>query len=369
MKKLFYIPAILLMAACSKPEGKDAKKAELANLKKQEADISAKINKLQTELGTQDSVKSIDVAVMEVKSTPFTNYINLQGSIDAKDNVMAYTQAAGVITAIYVKVGDQVTKGQTLVQLDNSVQKQQISQAETAVELAKTLYDRQKNLWDQKIGTEVQFIQAQTNLQTAQKTLATYKQSADLARIVAPISGTVDQMDLKLGQAAAPGATSIRIVNTESLKVKANVPESYAGSIHKGDIVKVVVPDAKDSVTAKVSFAAKVIDASSRSFAIEIQLGASKTIKPNMTAVLKIADYSNKNAIVIPMNSIQKSEKGDFVFVNENGIAKKKPIIEGASYGGKTEVKTGLKPGDKLITDGSTEVEDGDKVKVLQSVN
>ena len=146
MKKLFYIPAILLMAACSKPEGKDAKKAELANLKKQEADISAKINKLQTELGTQDSVKSIDVAVMEVKSTPFTNYINLQGSIDAKDNVMAYTQAAGVITAIYVKVGDQVTKGQTLVQLDNSVQKQQISQAETAVELAKTLYDRQKNL-------------------------------------------------------------------------------------------------------------------------------------------------------------------------------------------------------------------------------
>ncbi|MGZ3943405.1 MAG: efflux RND transporter periplasmic adaptor subunit [Mucilaginibacter sp.] len=369
MKKLLYIPAILLLAACSKPEGKDAKKAELADLKKQEADISAKINKLQAELGSQDSVKLTDVAVMEVKATPFTNYINLQGSIDARDNVMAYTQAAGVITAIYVKVGDHVTKGQTLVQLDNSVQKQQISQAETGVALAKTLYDRQKNLWDQKIGTEVQFIQAQTNLQTAQKTLDTYKQSADLARIVAPISGTVDQMDLKLGQAAAPGATSIRIVNTESLKVKANVPESYAGSIHQGDIVKVVVPDAKDSVTAKVSFAAKVIDASSRSFAIEIQLGASKTIKPNMTAVLKIADYSNKNAIVVPVNAIQKSEKGDFVFVNDNGTAKKKNITEGASYGGKTEIKSGLVVGDKLITDGSTEVEDGDKVKVLQSVN
>ncbi|MGZ3891006.1 MAG: efflux RND transporter periplasmic adaptor subunit [Mucilaginibacter sp.] len=369
MKKLLYIPAILLLAACSKPEGKDAKKAELADLKKQEANISAKINKLQAELGSQDSVKLTDVAVMEVKATPFTNYINLQGSIDARDNVMAYTQAAGVITAIYVKVGDHVTKGQTLVQLDNSVQKQQISQAETGVALAKTLYDRQKNLWDQKIGTEVQFIQAQTNLQTAQKTLDTYKQSADLARIVAPISGTVDQMDLKLGQAAAPGATSIRIVNTESLKVKANVPESYAGSIHQGDIVKVVVPDAKDSVTAKVSFAAKVIDASSRSFAIEIQLGASKTIKPNMTAVLKIADYSNKNAIVVPVNAIQKSEKGDFVFVNDNGTAKKKNITEGASYGGKTEIKSGLVVGDKLITDGSTEVEDGDKVKVLQSVN
>ena len=369
MKKLLYIPAILLLAACSKPEGKDAKKAELANLKKQEAEISAKISKLQAELGSQDSVKLTDVAVVEVKSAPFTNYINLQGSIDAKDNVQANTQMAGVITAIYVKVGDHVSKGQTLVQLDNSVQKQSISQAETQVSLMKTLYDRQKNLWDQRIGTEVQFIQAQTNLQSAEKSLALSKQQADLYRIVAPISGTVDQMDLKLGQAASPGATSIRIVNTESLKVKANVPESYAASIHQGDLVKVVVPDANDSVTAKVTFAAKVIDASSRSFAIEVQMGASKTIKPNMTAVLKVANYSSKSAIVVPVNAIQKSEKGDFVFVNDNGTAKKRAITEGASYGGKTEIKSGLAVGDKLITDGSTEVEDGDKVKLLQSAN
>jgi membrane fusion protein, multidrug efflux system len=369
MKKFLYIPAILLLAACSKPEGKDAKKAELTALKKQEADISAKINKLQAELGTQDSVKVTDVAVMEVKSTPFTNYINLQGSIDAKENVQANPQAQGVITAINVKVGDHVRAGETLVQLDNSVLKQNIAQAETQANLMKTIYDRQKNLWDQKIGTEVQFLQAQANLQSAQKQVGSLKQQADLYRIVSPITGVVDQMDLKLGQAAAPGSTSIRIVNTESLKVKANVPESYAGSIHQGDLVKVVVPDANDSVTAKVTFAAKVIDPSSRSFAIEIQLGASKTIKPNMTAVLKIADYSNKNAIVVPVNAIQKSEKGDFVFVNENGTAKKKNIIEGAAYGGKAEIRTGLAIGDKLITDGSTEVEDGDKVKVLQSVN
>jgi membrane fusion protein (multidrug efflux system) len=369
MKKLLYIPAILLLAACSKPEGKDAKKAELADLKKQEADISAKISKLQAELGSQDSVKLTDVAVMEVKSAPFTNYINLQGSIDAKDNVQATPQMAGVITAIYVKVGDHVTKGQTLVQLDNSVQRQQIAQSETKLTLKKTLYERQKNLWDQRIGTEVQFIQAQTEFQAAEKDLSLAKEQAGLYRIVAPISGTVDQMDLKMGQAASPGATSIRIVNTESLKVKANVPESYAANIHQGDLVKVVVPDANDSVTAKVTFAAKVIDASSRSFAIEVQLGVSKTIKPNMTAVLKVADYSSKNAIVVPVNAIQKSEKGDFVFVNDNGTAKKKNITEGASYGGKTEIKSGLAIGDKLITDGSTEVEDGDKVKVLQSAN
>jgi membrane fusion protein (multidrug efflux system) len=367
MKKLLYIPAILLLAACSKPTGKEAKKAELAGLKKQQTELAAKITKLQAEIGTTDTVKSTDVAVVEVKPTAFTNYIDLQGSIDAKDNVMAYPQAPGAITAIYVKAGDHVSAGETLVQLDNSVLKQNIAQAETQVNLMKTLFDRQKNLWDQKIGTEVQFIQAQTNLQSAQKQIAGLKQQADLYRIASPINGTVDQMDLKLGQAASPGATGIRIVNTESLKVKANVPESYADRIHQGDKVKVVVPDANDSLVAKVTFAAKVIDAASRSFAIEIQLPGSKTIKPNMTAVLKIADYSKAGALVVPLNAIQKSETGDFVFVNENGIAKKKNVTEGASYGGKSEIKSGLTLGDQLITDGASEIEDGDKVKVLKS--
>lgn len=365
MKKLLYIPAILLLAACSQPKDK---KTQLADLKKQAADLNAQITKLQAEVGSTDSVKSTDVAEMVVTPAAFTNFIDLQGSIDAKDNVLAYPQAAGVITAIYVKVGDHVSQGQTIVQLDNSVQKQSIAQAETQVNLMKTLYDRQKNLWDQKVGTEIQYIQAQSNLQSAQKNLAMLKQQADLARIVAPISGTVDQMDLKLGQAASPGATSIRIVNTESLKVKANVPESYAANIHQGDMVKVVVPDANDSTTAKVTFAAKTIDAASRSFAIEIQLPASKTIKPNMTAVLKIADYHQKDAVVVPLNSIQKSESGDFVFVDENGFAKKRTIREGKSYGGKTEVTDGLKQGDKLITEGASEVEDGDKIRVLKSI-
>lgn len=171
MKKLLYIPAILLLAACSKPvaNNKQAMQQQLADLKKQQADIASKIQKLQAQLGTQDSTKSSDVAEMTVKPGMFTNYIDVQGSIDAKDNVLAYPQAQGVITAIYVKVGDHVNKGQTLVQLDNSVLKEQIAQSETQVTLMKTLYDRQKNLWDQKIGTEVQFIQAQTNLQSAQK--------------------------------------------------------------------------------------------------------------------------------------------------------------------------------------------------------
>ena len=215
----------------------------------------------------------------------------------------------------------------------------------------------------------MQFLQAQANLQSVQKQVAALKQQADLYRIVSPISGTVDQMDLKLGQAAAPGATAIRILNTDYLKVKANVPESYADRIHQGDLVKVVIPDANDSLTAKITFAARAIDAASRSFAIEIQLPGSSKLKPNMTAVLKIADYSKKDGLVVPINAIQKSESGDFVFVDENGIAKKKIIVQGATYAGKAEIKSGLQPGDKLVTDGASEIEEGDKLKVLQVIN
>jgi RND family efflux transporter MFP subunit len=369
MKKLLYIPAILLLAACSKPTGKEAKKAELDKLKTQQAELSSKIAKLQAEVGSTDSVKSTDVAEMEVKQSPFTNYINLQGKIDAKDNVQAYPQAQAVITAINVKVGDHVSKGETLVQLDNSVLKQNIAQAETQASLKKTLFDRQKNLWDQKIGTEVQYLQAQADYQSAVKQVASLKEQSATYRIVSPISGTVDQMDLKLGQAASPATTFIRIVNTDYLKVKADVPESYSSNIKQGDKVKVVVPDANDSLMAKVTFAGKVIDPSSRSFPIEIQLPGRKTLRPNMTVVLKIADYSKSNAIVVPINAIQKSENGDYVFINVNNTAKKKLVTEGASYGGNVEIKTGLNVGDKLITDGSTEVEDGDKVKVLQTGN
>jgi len=365
MKKILYIPAILFLAACSqKPTDK---KAELADLKKQQADLNSKIAALQAQVGTGDSTKATDVSAIILKPGMFTNYVQIQGKIDAQDNVTAYPQANAIITAIYVKVGDHVSKGETLAQLDNSVLVQNIAQAQTQVNLMNTLYQRQKNLWDQKIGTEVQYLQAQTNLQSAQKQMAGLRQQSDMYRIVSPISGTVDQMDLRLGQAASPGATGsgIRVINADILKVKADVPESYSASVNQGDSVKILFPDLDDSLTTKVTFAAKVIDANSRSFGIEIKLPQNKEFRPNMTAVLKIADFSKANTIVIPVNAIQKSDEGDYVYVNENGLAKRKNIKEGATSGGLTEVISGLSSGDQLITEGASELGDGDKVRVL----
>jgi membrane fusion protein (multidrug efflux system) len=232
MKKLIYIPALLLLAACSsKPKDK---KAELADLQKQQAEINTKITKLQGEVGG-DSTKAVEVSVAEVKSGAFTNYVQIQGKIDAQDNVIAYPQSPGTITAIYVKPGQHVSKGQVLVQLDNSTQKQTIAQNEATVELNQTLFDRQKNLWDQKIGTEVQYLQAKTTLAASKKALSALREQAAMYRITSPINGTIDQMDLKLGQVAQPGTNGIRIVNADVLKVKADVPESYAGSVGTGN--------------------------------------------------------------------------------------------------------------------------------------
>jgi len=369
MKKLLYIPAILFLAACS-PKPKD-KKTELADLKKQQAEINSKITALQAQLGTTDSTKGADVSAIILKPGMFTNYVQIQGRIDAQDNVTAYPQANAIITAINVKVGDHVSKGEVLAQLDNSVLVQNIAQAQTQVNLMNTLFERQKNLWDQKIGTEVQFLQAQTNLQSAQKQVASLRQQSDMYRIVSPISGVVDQMDLRLGQVAAPGATGagIRVVNADVLKVKADVPESYSSSVNKGDSVKILFPDVNDSLTTRVTFAAKVIDPNSRSFGIEVQLPHNKEYRPNMTAVLKIADYSKRNTIVIPLNSIQKSDEGDYVYINVNGFAKRKAITEGGTSGGFTEITSGLSAGDQLITEGASELGDGDKVRILASGN
>lgn len=365
MRKTLYITLTLFAAACTnKP--KDSK-TELADLKKQQADINSRIAKLETKTGGQDSAKVTEVSTLEVKTSAFVNYVELQGKIDAQDNVTAYPQSPGTIIAINVKAGQHVSRGQVLVRLDDNVLQQNIAQSQAQLSLAKTVYQRQKNLWDQKIGTEIQYLQAQTNLQSAERALGALRQQANMFSIKSPINGTVDQMDLKLGQVAQPGQTGIRIINADILKVKADVPESYSSKVKQGANVKVVVPDANDSLMARLTFVAKAIDPTSRSFATEIRLPQRADLRPNMTVILKIANYANNNALVIPLKAIQKSEGGDFVFINQNGTARRVAIKAGASYGGQSEVLTGLKANDQLIVEGASDVEDGDKVKVITS--
>lgn len=363
MKPFIYTALVLFLAACG-TKTKD-KTTRLAELKKQQTDINQQITQLEAETGKKESSRITEVSAFAVTPQTFISYIQVQGTIDAEENVMANAQAPGIITAIYRRAGDQVSRGQVIAQLDNSALQQQILQIQSQVQLATTVYNRQKNLWDQKIGTEVQFLQAKTNRDVALRQLSAVRAQASMYRIVSPINGTIDQMDLKIGQAVQPGMQGVRIVNLSRLKVKASIPETYAGKVKQGDRVIVSVPDARDSVNATVTYASKVIDPASRSFGIEVRLPSNRTLKPNMTAVLRIVDYQKDDAIVLPVKAIMKSETGAYVYVAENNVAKRVEITTGSTYGGQIEVTSGVKAGDKIITDGVQNIEEGDSIRVI----
>ena len=362
MKKILLISTVLFLASCGgKPTDK---KSELESLKKERAELNAKIEKLEAEVGVVASSNDVkDVTVLEVKETEFRNYLEVQGKIDAEENVQVNPEAPGVVTAVYASIGQNVSKGQILAQIDDQVLRQNISELQTQLDLATTLYERQKSLWDQKIGTEVQFLNAKTQRDAAERRIATVKTQVSMYKIKSPISGTIDAMDLKVGQAVSPGMSGIRVVNASKLKAKALVAESYVSRVNQGDNVQVILPDVPDTVATKISFASKTIDPISRSFTVEIKLPSNSSYRPNMLSILKIVDYQNLKALVIPVNSIQKAENGDYVFVEENGKARRVAIQSGKISEGQAEILSGIKAGDKVIVAGTNGLSPGDIVK------
>jgi RND family efflux transporter MFP subunit len=364
MKKLLLIPGLTLILIACNSGGKD-KKAELEDLKKQEAEIQGKITALETELSKNDStIKAASVSVMPVKAEVFKNYIDVQGKVDADENVALSTEMPGTITKINVKTGDEVSAGQVLAETDARAINQQISDLQTNAQLVNQIYEKQKNLWEQKIGTEVQFLQAKTNKESMEKKMAALQEQLRMTKIISPISGTVDAVDVKLGQAVMPGVAAIRVINFSNLKVKADVAESYASKIKKGSEVIVYFPDTQDSLLTKVNFVSRAINNASRTFLVEVLLDDKKEYHPNMVARLNINDYqSSQPSIVVPVRTIQKDESDQtFVFVAENGIAKKHIVKVGKAYRGQAEILDGLKAGDQLVTLGYDLINDGDRI-------
>lgn len=362
MKKILFIGSVIFISACA---GKSTdKKAELTRLKKERTEIDAKIAKLEAEAGDKPVKKIAEVSVIEIVSTTFYNFLEVQGKVDAEQNVQVSPELPGSVTGVFVSIGQNVSRGQTLAQIDDRVLRQNIAQLQTQLELAATLYNRQKNLWDQKIGTEVQFLTARAQKESLQKQIAVLQSQAAMYRIKAPISGTIDAMDLRLGQAVSPGMPSgIRIVNANILKVKAQIAESYASRVNRGDDVTIILPDAPDTIRTKLSYASRVIDQTSRSFNVEVKLPSKKIYRPNMLAILKIVDYKNSNALIVPVNVIQKSESNDYLFLAEKGKAKRVNIVVGKISDGRAEILSGLKPGDKVVSVGFADLNEGDNIK------
>lgn len=369
MKKIFFIPGLaLIMIACN--SGTD-KKTELENLKKQESELKSKIAILEAELNEgKDSIPSgISVSVVSLKSEIFKNYIDIQGRVDADENIGVSTEIPGTITKINVNVGDNVHKGDILAETDARVINQSIADLQVNTDLVNLIYEKQKNLWEQKIGTEVQLLQAKTNKESMEKKMALLQQQLIMTKIISPINGTVDAVDIKVGQLAAPGMPAIRVINFSNLKVKAEVAESYASKIKKGTEVIVRFPDTQDSVITEVNFVSRAISNNTRSFSVEVLLDESKEYHPNMVAKLNINDYkSSQPVIVISVKAIQKDEtNAPFVYVAEGNIAKKRIITIGKEYKGKAEITNGLIDGDKLITAGYDVLNEGDMIQPLLS--
>lgn len=365
MKKTLLVSSLaLLMIACN--SGID-KKTELENLKKQESELKSKIAVLEAELNEgKDSVPAgIAVVVASLKPEIFKNYIDVQGRVDADENISVSTEMPGTITKINVKVGDNVKKGDVLAETDSRIINQSMADLQVNSDLANQICEKQKNLWDQKIGTEVQYLQCKANKESLEKKMAILQQQLNMTKIISPINGTVDAIDTKIGQLAAPGMPAIRVINFSNLKVKADVAESYASKIKKGTEVIVRFPDTKDSVITKVNFVSRAISNNTRSFSVEVLLDEKNEYHPNMVAKLNINDYqSQQPVIVISVKTIQKDEtNASFVYIVEGNIAKKRIVTIGKEYNGKAEIVSGLKENDILITAGYDVVNDGDAVQ------
>lgn len=361
-KLILIISAVSLFAACSKPTDK---KAELESLRKQEAEIKAKIAVLEAEENAKDTVKSgIAVTVLALKSETFKNYIDVLGKVDADENVSISTEMPGTITKINVKVGDEVNKGDVLAETDVRAINQQLSDLQTNADLVNQIYTKQKNLWDQKIGTEVQYLQAKTNKESMEKKLASLNEQLRMSKIISPISGTVDAVDIKIGQMVAPGMPSIRVINFSNLKVKADVAESYASKIKKGSEVIVHFPDTNDSLVSKVSYVSRSINTNTRSVTVEVLLDDKREYHPNMAARLNINDYQSASPVIkVPVKTILKDENNlSFVYVAEGNNAKKRLVTLGKEYGGQAEITDGLKEGDALVIAGYDVITEGSAI-------
>lgn len=374
-----------ILAACGSSETKvlTQKKEKLESLKKQQADLTAEIAALETEIAKLDPSAKEDKAKLVLLDTlqpiSFTHYIDLQGRVDA-ENISYVTPRGmgGQVRAVYVKKGDRVRKGQLLLKLDDAIVRQNVAAARQSMEstkaqlaLAKSLYQRQKNLWDQNIGTEVQVLQAKTNMDALQSTLRTQEENVKAAQeqlrttnVVSNVNGIADEVNIHVGETFTGNPQQgIKIVNGSKLKVVIDIPENYVSKVSKGTPVVISLPDIGRTYNASITVISQSISSATRGFIAEVSIPADRDLKPNLVANVKIQDYAVNNAIVAPVNTLQNDEKGKFIMVAEKEknklVARKRYVDIGELYNDQLEVRSGLKAGDVIVSEGFQSLYDG----------
>lgn len=350
------------------------KKVRLEKLKTEKIKIETEIQSLQQEIAKLDptagTVAPKLVAVTAVSYQPFEHFIDLQGRVDA-DNISYLTPRGmpGQVKELYIKKGDHVRKGQLLMKLDDAVMLKQLEGLKTQKAFAEDIYRRQKNLWDQGIGTEVQLKTAENNVKSLEDQISTLTESWKTTNVRSEVNGYVEQLNLRVGEifnGFAGTVPQVVIVNTSSLKVVTEVPENYVSKIKKGTPVNITLPDVGLEYNSTISLVNQTIGLNSRSIVTEAKIPHNDKIHINQIAQVRIKDYVNPKAVVVPLTTLQTDESGKYVYVltTENGkkIARKKQVTVGDIYGEQIEVRSGLNEGDQLITQGYQSLYEGQAV-------
>ncbi|HEU0137337.1 MAG TPA: efflux RND transporter periplasmic adaptor subunit [Flavobacterium sp.] len=375
MKKILLLTIFsLLLLSCggNNNDSTDAiiKSGDLTKMKERRALLQTEITNLDAAIAAKDTVQlQALVSTTAVKDTTFTHYLEVQGNVETDQNIIIYPQFSGVLTTLNVKAGQSVGKGQVLGRIDDGGLSQQVAQLEAQLALSRTTFERQKRLWDQKIGSEIQFLQAQTDMQSRQKALGQIRAQLAKTVVTAPFSGVIDEIITDRGQVVNPQQGLMRIVNLSNMYITTSVPEAYIGKVKVGTPVQIELTSLGKSYTGKVRQVASNINPANRSFTVEVSVpNTENLLRPNQVAKLKIADYTNANSIVVPANVIQEDAADNkYVYIVENvtgnaGTAKKVVVKTGQTASNYTEILSGLKAGDIIVTDGVSNISEGTKL-------
>jgi len=361
----------LILVAC----GPRSEEAQLAQLEGQRDALTEEIEMLKQEIAQKASPgvkreKLMNVKISQVEKGRFQHFIQVQGTVESDNNVLIAPQSSGIVKTIHVSAGNKVTKRQLLAELDGSILESSIAEVENGLKLAETIFERQQRLWDKNIGSEIEFLQAKNNKVGLEKRLATLKEQYKMTKIFAPLSGTVDEILIKEGEMAVAGMGAVRVVQLSNLKIKVDLSEVYISRIKKNDLVHVKIPATGREFDLRVDAVSQVIDPQNRTFQIEMKVPKSEVgIKPNMLSVLTINDYTNDEALIVPLNIVQETGQEQFIFVAEqiNGgwIAQRRSVKTGNSYIDRAEISSGLQEGEYVVTFGYQNLADGQKLAVV----
>lgn len=366
--KLLSVLTIAILIGCGEKVNElSHMKETLKELRQQMGDLKSQISSLENEIALSDTIIEGGVVVhtQVVEGTNFTHYISQPGIVSSKENILVSVEMGGVVVNRLVGEGRWVNKGDAIIQLDASILSNQVEDLRHSTELAKTTYERQDNLWKQRIGSEIQYLQAKNQYVSLQKKLAAMQAQLDKLELVAPISGRLDEIYINVGEFAAPAMPAFRIVNSKKLQVEVDVAERYSAIIKKGDLVNLSFNSLGINRQEKVSFVGQVINPQNRTFKVKINLNnSSGDIKPNAVASVKLQDFSQEGAMVLPSACIKKDMRGSFVFVADNNKAIKKYVETGLSQDDMTHITSGIDFGQEVIVIGYDGVANGSKIDI-----